>query len=559
MRAQEKSSPFTLHLIPFSPFYSFFNELALLFKNVYLKKYSSLLLSLVSGLLLVCAWPVSPFTFLIFVAWVPLLFIAEQETNRVRFFLFALLPMFIWNAGTTWWIWNSTAPGAIGAIVANSFLMSIPLWGFHIFKTKYGSNTGFISFVVFWLSFEHIHLNWQLSWPWLTLGNVFATHTNWVQWYEFTGSSGGSLWVLLSNVCVFLLLKKKNNDSRLSIIIATIAILFLPLALSYFVHPQTDLKFNGATTNVIIVQPDIDPYSEKFDVASTEGQIEKLIHLSEKNIDANTRLVLWPETALPVAVWQDQVQQNLSYKPVFDFVNSHPNITLQTGIETLKNYGTEKATKTARKNESDGSYYDAFNAAIVIKANEPLQFYNKSKLVPGVETLPDFLLWLGPIFEKFGGTAGGYGHDKEAVAFKVAGNPYITAPIICYESIYGEYITQYVKKGANLLTIMTNDGWWANTAGHKQHLNYARLRAIETRKWIARSANTGVSAVINSNGDIVESRPWNEAAAIKYAIPPVTGETFFVRNGEIIFKLALFLTIVLLCYHFIIIIKKRFM
>ncbi len=158
----------------------------------------------------------------------------------------------------------------------------------------------------------------------------------------------------------------------------------------------------------------------------------------------------------------------------------------------------------------------------------------------------------------FGGTAGGYGHDKEAVAFKVNGNPYITAPIICYESIYGEYITSYVKKGANLLTIITNDGWWANTPGHKQHLDYARLRAVETRKWIARSANTGISAVIDSNGDIVESRPWDEAAAIKYAIPAISGETFYVRNGALIYGLALFILTVLLAYHFIMILKKRF-
>lgn len=501
------------------------------------------------------AWPVSTFTMLIFFAWVPLLFIANKETNRIRFFLFALLTMFIWNAGTTWWIWNATAPGAIGAVVGNSFLMSIPLWGFHIFKTKYGNNIGFLSFIVFWLTFEYIHLNWQLSWPWLTLGNVFATHTNWIQWYEFTGVSGGSLWVLLANLMVY---KSVTNRRSLTQMIATTIILLLPVALSYFVHPKADTKSHPATSNVIIIQPNIDPYSEKFDVASTDGQIRKLINLSEKNIDANTRLVLWPETALPIAVWQDKVKQNTAYKPVFDFVNRHPGITLQTGIETLKNYGKEKATNTARKSERDGTYHDAFNAAIILKANEPVQFYNKSKLVPGVETLPDFLLWLGPIFEKFGGTAGGYGHDKEAVAFKVPGNPYITAPIICYESIYGEYITNYIKKGANLLTIMTNDGWWANTPGHKQHLNYARLRAIETRKWIARSANTGISAVINSNGDIAETRPWNQAAAIKYAIPAVTGETFFVRNGEVIFKFALFIMIVLLGYHFIMILKKRF-
>ena len=521
------------------------------------KKYSPLILSLLTGLLLVFAWPVSAFTSLIFVAWVPLFFMADQEPKRIRFFLFAYLSMLIWNAGATWWIWNATAPGAIAAIIGNSFFMSVPLWGFHTFKTKYGNNTGYISLILFWLSFEYLHLNWQLSWPWLTLGNAFAIRPNWVQWYEFTGASGGSLWVLLANVLIYNSINNNNSIKRIAVIISTIAVLFLPLALSYFVHPaNTEAK--TASTNVVIVQPNIDPYSEKFDVASTQGQIQKLIRLSEEKIDPDTRLVLWPETALPVAVFQSRVRVNIYYKPVFDFVNRHPEIALQTGIESKKNYGTEKATNTARVNENDGSYYDAFNSAMIIKANQPLQFYNKSKLVPGVETLPDFLLWLGAIFEKFGGTAGGYGHDKEAAAFKTTGNPYITAPIICYESIYGEYITNYIKKGANLLTIMTNDGWWANTPGHKQHLNYARLRAIESRKWIARSANTGISAVINSNGDILETRKWDTASSIKYAIPPTEGETFYVRNGDLIFKLALFLMIVLLGYHLVIMLKKRF-
>lgn len=513
-------------------------------------------MSIVSGLLLFGAWPDAGFTPLIFIAWVPLLIVADNEQNRIRFFLFSILSMFIWNAGTTWWIWNSTAAGAIGAIVANSFLMTIPLWGFHIFKTRYGNRAGYLSFIIFWLSFEYVHLSWQLSWPWLTLGNVFATHTNWIQWYEFTGTCGGSLWVLLANLSIFLLVSIRNQRSVTKNTISAVIILIVPVVLSYVVHPK---KVDAsASNNVVIVQPNIDPYSEKFDVATTEGQIQKLIGLSEKGIDTNTRLVLWPETALPVGVLQDQVQQTPSYKPVFDFVSRHPYLTLQTGIETFKDYGAEKVTNTARKNESNGTYYDVFNSAVVIKAGEPLQFYNKSKLVPGVETLPDFLLWMGAIFEKFGGTAGGYGRDKEAVAFKVDGNPYITAPIICYESIYGEYITNYVRKGANLLTIMTNDGWWANTPGHKQHLDYARLRAVETRKWVARSANTGISAVITSNGDILEKRPWDEAAFIKYNIPATEGETFFVRNGAIIYGLAIFIMIVLLAYHFIMLAKKKF-
>lgn len=514
-----------------------------------------MILSCVAGLLLVAAWPVSPLTPLIFIAWIPVFFLAEKEKKRSGFFWYSYLAMLIWNAGTTWWIWNSTGPGAVGAIVANSFLMCLPLMGYYILKTNYGRRTGWLALTGFWLSFEYIHLNWQLSWPWLTLGNVFATHTGWIQWYEYTGVSGGSLWVLLANISIYAFLQEKNKGAKYKHAILASIILFLPVVLSLMVKPTTTPL--SATQNVVIVQPNIDPYSEKFDVAATASQVQKLLTLTETAIDANTRLVVWPETALPVAVWQDKVMESPYYKPVFDFANRHPDVTIETGIETIKNYGAEKATNTARKDGSSGNYYDVFNAAISIKANQPLQFYNKSKLVPGVETLPDFLLWLGAIFEKFGGTAGGYGHDKEATAFKEPGNPYKTAPIICYESIYGDYVTSYIRKGANLLTIMTNDGWWGNTAGHKQHLQYARLRAVETRKWVARSANTGISAVISSTGDIVETRKWNEAATIRFAIPANEGETFYVKNGSLIFRLAIFLMIVLLGYHFVMLMKKR--
>jgi apolipoprotein N-acyltransferase len=526
-----------------------------------LKNYASLFLSLLSGLLLFAAWPMSPLTFLIFIAWVPILLLADKHTARLRFFLYSFLPMFIWNAATTWWIWNATAAGAIGAIIANSFLMTVPLWGYHIFKTKFGQNIGYASFILFWLTFEYIHLNWQLSWPWLTLGNVFATNPEWVQWYEVTGTSGGSLWVLMVNVIIFqLIINWKTASTNWKGKYAFFGFLFLAvpfLISSIFLKGANDVNDTKAPTNVIIVQPNIDPYNEKFQAGSTEQQIEKLVTISENNIDTNTRLILWPETALPLAVIQDQVQQNFYYKPVFDFVNRHPKITLVTGIETFKTYGTEKATQTARRSGSDGTYYDAFNASVATKKNEPLQFYNKSKLVPGVETLPTFLLWLAQIFEHFGGTVGGYGKSDEAAVFKTQNNPYISAPIICYESIYGEYVADYVRKGATLLTIITNDGWWGNTPGHLQHLNYARLRAIETRRWVARSANTGISAVIDSKGAIRETRPWAQTGFIRYNIPALTGQTFFVRYGDIISVIALVLAAALIAWNLITILQNK--
>ena len=89
------------------------------------------------------------------------------------------------------------------------------------------------------------------------------------------------------------------------------------------------------------------------------------------------------------------------------------------------------------------------------------------------------------------------------------------APVICYESVYGEYSTGYIKKGAQAIFIMTNDGWWDNTAGHRQHLYFASLRAIEARRAIARSANTGISAFVNQRGDILQPTRYDEPIAIK--------------------------------------------
>ena len=523
-----------------------------------MKKFQLAGLSILSGILLFAVWPVSPLTFLIFIAFVPLLFVADQTEKRNKFFGFTFIALLIWNASTTWWIWNSTDVGSVAAITANALLMCLPWWGYFIFKNKYGKIIGYISLISFWMLFEYIHLNWQLTWPWLTIGNVFASHPEWIQWYEYTGVSGGTLWVLLINILVFELLvthaQSKKSLRNKAIVVVAVSLPYVISGLISVFHnspvEQTDHK------NVLIIQPNIDPY-QKFESVSIPQQLQKLITLSEKEIDSSTQLILWPETALAAGAVQSETRNTPVYQAVFDFMNRHPNATLLTGIEDFKTYGTSKETATARKTQ-DGMFYDAFNSAVVIKANHLLQFYNKSKLVPGVESLPTFLNFMSPLFEHFGGTTGGYGRDTAATAFHVIGNPYIAAPIICYESIYGAYVSTYVQKGANILTIITNDGWWGNTPGHKQHLQYARLRAIETRRFVARSANTGISAVIDEKGNILASMPWDKAAVIKYNIPLLTGETLYVRYGDYLYKIAALISTILLAWNVFALAKNKF-
>jgi apolipoprotein N-acyltransferase len=531
-----------------------FNELVA--QNLPVKKFHPAILAVASGLLLYAAWPVSPLTFLIFVAFIPLFWLEQQGLQRRPFFAWVYVAMLIWNVTTTWWIMNSTVPGGIAAILANSLLMCIPWIAFYNIKKRMGATVGYISFIICWLTFEYIHLNWELSWPWLTLGNVFALQPGWVQWYEYTGTSGGSLWVLMLNVVLFIIIKHQFTKRKIHVRVASlfIALVFFPFLLSIYVFQQRTVFKERAGINIVVVQPNVDPY-KKFNEGFEYEQLTNLIQLSEATIDSNTRLVVWPETAIPVAIDESQVAQHPFMQQVFQLVKRHPDLRLLTGIEGFKMFDEQSKTQYSRK-ANGGMYFDAYNSAALIDSTSA-QLYHKSKLVPGVETLPSFLKFMDAWFEKFGGTTGGYVRQDERTVLIADNSNYKIAPAICYESIYGEFMTGYVRNGANLIAIITNDGWWSETPGYKQHMNYARLRAIELRKWVARSANTGISCFIDPLGKVYQPQPWDKAATIKQNIPDSNGiTTFYATSGDVISKIAIALTLLLTAWNIILIIKR---
>jgi apolipoprotein N-acyltransferase len=316
-------------------------------------------------------------------------------------------------------------------------------------------------------------------------------------------------------------------------LILPIIIVIFPVIISFFLIPALTEDENQASQphNVVVVQPNVEPYTEKF---STDPAIliKNMIALSESKMDHATRLVIWPETAIPVQVWENEIAFNRYYRLVFDFAKKHPKIQLLTGIDSYKNWGSQSRPGFSIRTLNNGDHYEAFNTAFATDSTGNFLLYHKSKLVPGVESLPSWLGFMSRIFDDLGGTTGSLGRSDSAAVFSFKGNPYRTAPIICYESIYSNYVTEYVKKGANILTIITNDGWWSETPGYKQHMNMARLRAIENRRWIARSANTGISCFISPAGEVIDPQPWDVTAAIKLSITPNDQFTFYTKNGD---------------------------
>ena len=169
---------------------------------------------------------------------------------------------------------------------------------------------------------------------------------------------------------------------------------------------------------------------------------------------------------------------------------------------------------------------------------------------------PKLLAPLESFALNLGGTFGSLGTEKEA--HNLIDNNLQIAPVICYESIYGEYVASYVQKGADFIFILTNDGWWADTPGYRQHLAYGRLRAIETRRSIARSANTGTSCYINQRGDVILPTEWWKNDAIVSSINTNQEITFYTKHGDFIGRISAAIAVLLLLGSWTVKIKGRF-
>ncbi|HRC33282.1 MAG TPA: apolipoprotein N-acyltransferase [Bacteroidia bacterium] len=508
-------------------------------------------LSTFTGVLLWAAWPANGVAPLLWVAFIPLLIIEWRFYNHsdqngkspFRYFYFTFV---LFNLFTTWWVWNASAFGVIMAIVLNSLFMATVFWLFYKCHKILKSDLAYFLLPVFWLSFEYMHMDWDLSWPWLTLANGWAAWYKCVQWYEFTGFSGGTIWTWAANIFLFLAIKHHAQPLAKKYFRLALSVIIFPLVLSYTIYFTYTEKINPV--NIVVAQPNIDPYNEKF-VGDNFSHIEMMLKLASTKIDTTTDYYVTPETAIASGIWEEQLYNHRTIRLMQNLVKQYPQLSIVTGAATDKFYRKgENKSVTARKFSETDDYYDSYNTALQIDATDSIQIYHKSKLVPGVEKMPFEFIFKH--MEQFaidlGGASGSLGNQNDVSVFKT--QKHTIAPVICYESIYGKYVGKYVRKGADLIFIITNDGWWGNTPGYRQHLQYARLRAIEMRRSIARSANTGISCFINQKGDIIQQAQWWQTDVLKQTINANTTMTVYARIGDIIAIVSCLLSLIALLW-----------
>jgi apolipoprotein N-acyltransferase len=521
-----------------------------------MKKYHLLIVSLLGGLLLYAAWPERGFAPLLFIGFIPFLFIEDYilqhrlQFRAIKVFLFTFPGFLLWNILSTWWIWISTDFGAILAWVLNSLMMSAVFYIFHFTRRAMPARQNQFSLIFFWISFEFFHHNWDGTWPWLSLGDGFASWYKWIQWYEYTGIFGGTLWIILVNILIYKLLTrilKKEKPVRIIVPAVTVLLLtVLPVLQSYRLYNNYIEK--PWPVDVVVVQPNVDPYNEQYNLLPSDI-LAKNLDLARQKLDSTADFIVSPESAIQENVWEDRLDEARSLAALQKFLAEFPKAGYVIGASTFYDFQPgEKLSATARKYRNSEGHYDAYNSAVYLDSTGQIRIHHKSKLTPGVEKMPfsKFLKPLENLAFNLGGTVGSLGTDPERTVFTRPADGLKVAPVICYESVFGSYVTQYIRKGANLIFVITNDGWWGNTPGHRQHFTFSQLRAIETRRSIARSANTGISAFINQRGDVFQKTKYWEPAVIRQVINANDKITFYVKYGDYIGRLSAFTAIFIL-------------
>lgn len=514
-----------------------------------------ILLVLLSVALLSLGWlGVTGFTLL--VALIPLLIISENLSDSARDFWrmlgWATLTFMLWSAVTVWWVWNATPLGPLAAGLVGTFYNLCGIMLYHYTSKRAPRALAYTMLVAVWIAAEWAYNSADvMTFPWLLLGHGFSVDSWAVQWYEYTGIFGGTLWALVSNIAIFEVLRTRTATAkvRAGVIVVLPVIVSVVLLLTY--------KPSEHTTQISVVQPNVPCYQAKRKARGKMNPTGDIMRLMN-SVPASSSFVLLPESSLayiPSVGSIDEAQFFFVESLLDQMIDDTAVTKLITGASTTVRYGDNKATSTARFNDGYG-WYDRYNTALLVNnEGEVEDIYHKGKLVIGVEAVP-----FRDLFDYFeidlGGVTGQLGWGEEHKIFE--NNGVKIGPSICYEGLYGGYFAGFALRGAEVMALISNDGWWGNTIGHRRLFDFCRLRAIETRRAVARSANTGISGFISPTGSVIGDRlEWDEEGVLTAEVELRSEKTVYTIYGDWIARISTFVAVLTLLYFVAYRIRKR--
>lgn len=516
-----------------------------------MKTWQKYFLSVLSGLLMVLAFPPNELYILGFLMFLPLMYVMEK-TGKKNFWAF-YLSMMVYQVGTNWWIaaiqegkdpWLIASGVALG--IGHPFFLMLPLLFLRLLRNKlFAENPNRIVwlFPIVWTGFEWLHSQTDFSYPWLSIGNTQIFNTAWVQMADLGGVWLVGLVIGYCNVFIYRYLQSfRGNEilgaKRLRHLIPLAVLIILPVVygmnrLDYYDNERMQ---QGEALDIALIQPNINPWL-KWDGLSPHKQVNMHFEITDSllNEGEDIDLAIWSESVIT------QIGMEFHSEHDFTYVRRHAEnrgYSLMAGFADVHIYEDgEDIPAIAKYSDGLGKYYDTYNAAFLIDPDDPQierenpQIYHKMRLTPFAERFPHAeTFWFMRDLVKWGVGISGWqkGRNQKNLIYRDSVH---IAPIICIESIYPDFVSDFALKGANIFTIITNDAWYDFTIGPEQHYQIARMRAIENRRYIARVANTGVSGLIGPDGADLERVTQYKKSGKVVSVPIMEGYTLYTLWG----------------------------
>lgn len=512
------------------------------------------LLLVLSGILLGISFPPVPFPFtlLMFVGLVPYLKVIETKEKLIDINRSTYLMAFFFSLITIYWVgsWQKEADPFLmisGTLLlfVNPAQLLISSTLYYFTKKLFKQNFALYVFPLFWVTYEYVTMITEIRFPWMTLGSGLALFNDFIQAADIIGSLGLSLIVIYINIFLYkAFIRYQKPGKKFYLNLSTAALIFI-VVLIYGLIRKTSYEMSEKKVRVGLIQPNINPW-DKWSTGDLNSFLNLYLDLSQKAVDEGAEILFWPETAMPVYLMTGTYSSIVD--SIYKFLGRN-NIFLLTGMPDLRYHDKNNFPDDAKYNKNGDFYYTTYNAVLFLSPRtRELQRYGKSKLVPFGEKVPyaDKLKFLGDII-KWGVGISGWNIGRDTTVFTLqfpkSKNGVITYSkkdslhingLVCYESVFPDFVAQFVDKGAQLIAILTNDSWYGKLSGPYQHKEYAALRAVENRRSVVRAANGGISCIINPLGITeAESEMFGKTVIVGDVVIQ-DKKTFFTQNPLII-------------------------
>lgn len=503
------------------------------------------LLLILSGIVLGISFPPFPFPFtlLIFVGLIPYFIIISKRTTLLSINKATFLFSFFFSITTIYWVgsWSSNADpylmlAGVALMFAYPSVMLIPSTLYYLAKKVFPKFDALWLFPIFWVTFEYLLTLTDLRFPWVLLGHGLAKFNIFIQGADILGTNGLSLVVAYINVLLYKAFIAKQTQNKFNLKPAFIAALIFLSMIIYGIYKVSSFKISDRKIKVGIVQPNINPW-DKWSTGNLGQLTNQYLKLSKECVDDGAELILWPETALSVYAFGGAY--HIVENSIFNFLDSN-KVSLLTGMPDIIYYfDKNKIPEDAKYSKQGDYYYRTYNAVIGLNSgSKEIQRYGKMKLVPLGEKVPfsDQFAFLGDIF-KWGVGITGWNIGNDTTVFKIYNNNLDTIKVgglVCYESVDPVFVTAFVQKGAEIITVVTNDSWYGKSSGPYQHKDFAMLRAVENRRSVVRCANGGISCIINAKGEILSETELYTKTTLVGEVPLQKEKTFYTQNPLIV-------------------------